>query len=144
MESEEIIKQLTGYEPTTCSCNTCKTMCKTAPCIGTPEEMIKIIEAGFVSKLIVTGYAAGIKYGAPAMDIIAPDFNNGRCAFLNENDLCELHDLKLKPAEGCFANCNHTHIKDGKMHPVVAILFTWAKDIDKSAEAFFKFINYSK
>lgn len=140
----DIIKEATGLNDFDCSCNKCKAMCKTAPCMGTPSEMIKLIEAGFVDKLQLTIDFACMRYGLGPVEMIMPLFNEEkqRCTFLNENDLCMLHDLKLKPSEGRLANCNLDTALPGKEILPAFIHKIWESKSVKVAESFFKFFNY--
>ena len=39
----------------------------------------------------------------------APFWPTGHCTFQNEQGLCELHDLKLKPLEGRVSSCKSFH-----------------------------------
>lgn len=92
----------TGTKPSACKCKVCKSQCTTTPGLGTPEDIIKIIAAGFADKLAITVWQAGVNMGVmekPA-EIIAPliDKNTGACSFYQDG-LCELHDLGLKPTE---------------------------------------------
>ena len=85
-------------------------MCKERPCWGTPDEIEKIIEAGYADKLMEDYWAGSpdIYLAAPAIRRYegrrAPFMPIGECAFL-ENDLCILHDAGLKPLEGRAAPC---------------------------------------
>lgn len=77
--------------------------CTTSPCLGTPDDIEKIIDAGYANKILPTQWGAGILMRV--CDFIVPmlqakyDETKGSCAFLN-NGRCELHDLGLKPTEG--------------------------------------------
>ena len=78
------------FQITECSCNICKKMCQTTPCIGTPKDIEKIIEAGFANKLSVTSWATGLMIGThnEIINIIAPKFDENKksCSFY-ENGL---------------------------------------------------------
>lgn len=92
-----------------CSCEICVRMCETRPCWGTPEDIEKIINAGFGKRLMLDYWCdtPDINLLCPAIvgyeNKNAPFWPNGRCTFLNEKGLCELHDLGLKPTEGKVA-----------------------------------------
>ena len=115
-----------------CSCEMCKKMCQTTPCIGTPKDIEKIIDAGFKDKLSITGWATGLMIGTHSeiINIIAPKYDdkNKACSFY-ENGLCKLHDLNLKPTEGKYA----THIKseltleEFKKSPLYQCINEWEK-----------------
>jgi hypothetical protein len=78
-------------------------MCKKQPCIGTPKDILKIIMAGHADKLAQSTWMVGLVSGEinrPIKMVQPLALENGHCAFLDENDLCTLHDLDLKPTEG--------------------------------------------
>ena len=86
-----------------CACDACKKMCKTQPCIGTPEDIYKIVDAGFGEKLCPTTWLTGMATGTyhrPVRMLQPKALEDGSCAFLDENNMCTLHDLGLKPTEG--------------------------------------------
>ena len=90
-----------GAAEHSCTCKSCQAMCKHCPCLGTPDDILKIIKAGFADKLEGTTWLAGLKYGQGPIYMVQPLQNkNGRCAFLDKDDLCKLHNLGLKPIEG--------------------------------------------
>jgi hypothetical protein len=97
-----------------CSCPECKAMCERRPCWPTPEDAQRLINAGLADRLmldwwfdhaqnktvhVLTPAIAGREAGQ------APAIPSGRCTFLNEQGLCRLHDLDLKPTEGKQALC---------------------------------------
>jgi hypothetical protein len=86
-----------------CACDACKKMCRTQPCIGTPDDIIKIVEAGYQDKLKPSIWMTGMAtrtYHRPVHMLQPKSLEDGSCAFLDENNLCTLHDLRLKPTEG--------------------------------------------
>lgn len=124
---------LSKYKENECKCNICVNMCKTRPCWGTPEEIKKIIEAGFANKLMLDYWVSepDIYIVSPAIKGYekgnAPYTPRGVCIFL-KNDLCKLHDLKLKPFEARVAGCKMED--DFNVHMDVAM--EW--DTDKGRE----------
>jgi hypothetical protein len=88
-----------------CSCDNCKKMC-TTPCLGTPNDIIKLIKAGYGDKLIGTQWAVGLICGVvnDTVDMIQPIQNENGCIFRTKEGLCELHDKGLKPTEGKLAH----------------------------------------
>ena len=120
----------TGIAQTNCSCKKCVSMCKTAPCIGTPLEMEAIMNAGFGDNLIKTTIAAPIvkeTLGIPFITILGIKFDNKkkRCSMLDGDNKCTLHNFGLKPSEGKLADCKRTHAVEGKPSPLQAILMIW-------------------
>ena len=100
---------------TACACPECQAMCQRRPCWPTPLDAQRLIDAGYADRLMIdwwfdraqnktvyvlTPAIAGRESGE------APAHPTGRCAFLNENNLCDLHDLDLKPTEGRIALCH--------------------------------------
>lgn len=88
---ERIVRK-SGMKPISCKCQLCKSQCK-VPCKGTPEDMIKIIAAGYADRVM--------KIDFQGVQIITPlyDKNKQSCTFFT-NGLCELHESGLKPTEG--------------------------------------------
>lgn len=103
-----------------CQCSKCVNMCRSNPCWPTPDEARALITAGFADRLMTDWWEAypddilllcpasrgseGTR--APELDNISDLFagwSKGACVFLTEANLCELHDLGLKPLEGKMA-----------------------------------------
>jgi hypothetical protein len=72
------------------------------PCLGTPQDIEKIIDAGHGDRIKATDWAVGIMLGVTS-DIVkmyqAQHLPFAGCTFFNEG-LCQLHDKGLKPTEG--------------------------------------------
>ena len=79
-------------KPSNCKCNLCKTQCN-APCFGTPEDMMKIIGAGYSDRVMAVK--------VEGVQILAPLYDKDKktCTFFNDG-LCELHNSGLKPTVG--------------------------------------------
>lgn len=106
---------------TECSCLECQSMC-TRPCWGTPENIQKLIDAGFGNRLYAD-YWCGRRVEDSDINMIQPalkDFEHGiapfwprtekGCTFWKDG-LCELHDKGLKPIEGKLADCSKNSSK---------------------------------
>lgn len=94
------ISRVTGRKPVECKCVKCKMQCKT-PCLGTPEDILNLINAGFKDQLSITYWCVGMMSGhmdRPVKMVQAIQLVTG-CIFF-ENGLCKLHDAGLKPTEG--------------------------------------------
>lgn len=94
------IVRKTGRRPTECTCPQCRTQCRT-PCLGTPDDILRIILAGYKDRLAPTMWGVGmvlgrLPYPVPMVQARGID---GYCTFFRDG-LCELHDLGLKPTEG--------------------------------------------
>ena len=113
---QRIIRK-TGRSPIECKCQKCKQQCKT-PCLGTPEDILRLIKAGYKERLAITHWWVGIARGKldfPVIMIQARQEENGYCTFFRDG-LCELHDLGLKPTEGRLSHHSITkeNFKFGK------------------------------
>lgn len=101
MESalERIIRK-TGRRPVQCKCRECKEQCRT-PCLGTPEDILRLIEAGYKDKLYRTGWCVGLILGKTdhTIPMVQALQTSSGCIFFKDG-LCELHELGLKPTEG--------------------------------------------
>lgn len=96
----ERIMQVTERYPVACSCERCRRQCLT-PCLGTPQDIWRLMEAGYESKLKLTFWAVGMllrKLPVPVLMVQAYQTPDG-CVFW-KNGLCELHHTGLKPTEG--------------------------------------------
>lgn len=110
MEStfHKIIRK-TGRKPISCKCKACKSQCSKAPCLGTPEDIEKIIDAGYAKRIFSTSWLAGINMGITnkSIDMFQPEQLETGCTFFKDG-LCELHDKGLKPTEGRLSHHTHT------------------------------------
>lgn len=88
-------------EITSCSCYKCKQMCKTSPCIGTPEDILRLYLNGYKESLKPVEWI-DLQWNG-FWPVIAPIKTESGCIFLTESGLCKLHDVNLKPSEGRFA-----------------------------------------
>ena len=97
----ERIIRVTGRSPVECKCAVCRRQCRT-PCLGTPEDILKLLRAGYRDRLKFTLWGVGLLTGhlpfiIPMVQAAGSD--GGYCAFFR-GGLCELHDKGLKPTEG--------------------------------------------
>lgn len=98
----------TGRKPIQCKCQLCKKQCATAPCLGTPEDIEKIIDAGYGSKVFPTDWAAGIAMGinTDIIEMYQLEQTETGCIFFKDG-LCGLHESGLKPTEGKLSHHSH-------------------------------------
>ena len=87
---------LINIQEIACKCNSCKGACKTAPCFGTPEDIMRIIANGHSKRLKHTIWIS--PFSGDVGELVSPIFENGRCTFLDKNDEYEIHHIK--PTEG--------------------------------------------
>lgn len=98
------IMQKTGRRPTECRCQLCKRQCHT-PCLATPQDILRLMDAGYTSRLAPTLWAAGMVMGVtnqpvPLIQARVEDGAwgglldvgaNSHCTFFTSDGLCELH-----------------------------------------------------
>lgn len=104
---DDKIIRISGAKPCQCSCEKCRSLCHT-PCLGTPDDIEKLIQAGYGDRLEVTHWGVGILAGVTdkVIGMLQPRLEpNGWCTFRRADGLCELHDKDLKPLEGKLASC---------------------------------------
>lgn len=131
------------YKDSECKCRECVGNCLHRPCWPTPEEIEALINNGYAKRLMLDYWSSNknIKIVAPAIvgyeGDDAPFWPRGRCTFLTTDNLCELHDLSLKPFEGRVSICN---LKQPDLHEDVAkmwddrkgrsVILKWRKAIE--------------
>jgi hypothetical protein len=93
-------------------------MCYHTPCIGTVDDIEKLMDAGYSKNLMLDYYIGGTRPDNPfAEDVIylipaiegmegqqAKFARTGKCNLLVDNK-CSVHDLGLKPVQGRLACC---------------------------------------
>lgn len=92
------------FTETECHCQICMMMCIN-PCWGTPEEMQKIIDAGYSNRLRMHIEA----HNDTLVYLIVPKDKGGWCTFFSDRGNCVLHKKGLKPLEGRVASCKANH-----------------------------------
>ena len=120
---------------TVCECKDCVEMCRWRPCLGTPTDLERIVDAGLTKRLMLDWWVGGGKNGDDIL-ILSPAVKGretgraaeliptGECTFLTKDGKCELHGLGLKPSEGRIADCKKE--KQDGLHKKVAM--TWNND----------------
>ena len=96
---QRIIRQ-TGREPVECGCALCRQQCRT-PCLGTPEDILRLIHAGYKERLVPTLWCVGMILGRLAYPVYMVQARGEKdgCVFFHDG-LCELHGTGMKPTEG--------------------------------------------
>lgn len=106
------ISRKTGMKPSQCKCKLCQQQCHT-PCLGTPNDILRLIEAGYKDRLEPTIWGAGMVMGTTDHPIpmvqarIEARIGGAWCTFFHDG-LCELHDKGLKPTEGKLSHHSMT------------------------------------
>lgn len=114
------ISRKTGRKPVECKCQACQMQCLTCPCLGTPEDIERLIDAGYREKLALTDWYVGMMMGVighPVPMVQALQTETG-CIFL-QNGLCELHNKGLKPTEGRLSH-HSTRLDNFKPHKSIS------------------------
>lgn len=121
--SQSLIEHLTPAKPSECECANCAAMCARVPCLGTPEDIEKLIESGNGDVIVPTKWAVGVPYGLPLIRMFQVKNTAKGCPFFFRG-LCALHAPGLKPTEGQLASCESSR---GSLteHPAVAVALTW-------------------
>lgn len=115
----------TGRKPVSCKCQTCKSQCMRSPCLGTPQDIEKIIDAGYKHRIFGTIWATRVAWGfnePPIHMYQALQLDSG-CTFF-QNGLCELHSKGLKPTEG---RLSHHSVTQENYEPRKGLSYNVAK-----------------
>lgn len=107
MTEVQYISDITNAHSNECSCQRCANMCARCPCLGTPNDILRLINNGLGEFIQDTAWAVGLLYyGHPdVIDMVQLKSTQNGCCML-ENGKCKLHQLNLKPTEGVLATCN--------------------------------------
>ena len=148
------IIEKTGRRPCECKCRLCKMQCRT-PCLGTPQDILRLMDAGYTDRLYVTEWAAGIMLGVTneivlmiqAEQVGGSDLDpNAHCTFFHDG-LCDLHNLGLKPTEGRLSH-HSQRIDNFKRNRSIswAVAQEWLSpdNADVVAEVFRRYQEYKK
>lgn len=138
------MEMLTKYnKKSSCDCDKCKGMCKRVPCIGTPRDILNIMEIKGID--FVKENFSLTKYAPLKIIGIASDYTNmiaanrrddGSCVFFNEKGLCDIHDIK--PTEGSYTSC-HEKPTNIMADPSVLTALEWSLDGEMAVRAFNEF-----
>ncbi len=127
MEStfEKIIKE-TGKQPSACSCEGCKNQCRTCPCLGTPEDIERLVDAGYGDKIFATDWLVGKLMGLTNDSILMfqAEMTDKGCVFFKDG-LCSINDIK--PTEGRLSHHSHD-VHEAMRHPEKTISWLVAKE----------------
>jgi hypothetical protein len=123
-EIQEIKAVSNGIE-SECACTQCQNMCKTAPCLGTPADIKRLVDNGYSGKLSITAWGVGQFYGLPIIYMVQPTKTPTGCVFLKD-DKCTLHESGLKPTEGKLTKgCEVDIVEKNKLPVNFAVARTW-------------------
>jgi hypothetical protein len=113
-----------------CRCNICQSMCK-RPCWGTPDDIQKIIDAGYEDRLMKDFWGSSQEGNIYILSPALKGSESKASPFFPESELgctffdcgkCQLHNKKLKPTEGKLASCTESEYKtDPTVHELVAL-----------------------
>lgn len=123
--------------PTECDCERCSLMCM-APCCGTPEDMMTLMDKGYGSRLMLDDWPD--YNGNP--NLIKPAMKGSEgckapwetrtaegCTFWKDGK-CELHSIGLKPTQGKLAL--HGQNEDETYYIADIIRASWKTDEAKA------------
>lgn len=123
--SEKLVALITPRKPSACTCETCRQMCKRAPCLGTPQDIERLICLGLGGSMARTLWAA--VDGAPLIEMVQlrgldmqPDGATTCCMFNRATERCMIH--AQKPTEGSLSFHEPTSMLDS---PTLAVALTW-------------------
>jgi len=121
------ISRKTGKKLSFCKCELCKRQCA-HPCLGTPDDLVKLIEAGYQNRIMFILWTGAQKMGVhpDPIPMLTPlkDETKHSCTFFTDG-LCELHTLGLKPTEG---KLSHHSTDLAKFNPRKSIGWAVAKE----------------
>lgn len=120
----QYVMRKTGMKPTQCKCKLCQQQCHQT-CLDTPQDILRIIEAGYANRVAPTFWAAGMVMGCTdhVVMMVQPRVEGEWCTFFHDG-LCELHDKGLKPTEG---RLSHHSIKLDNWTPRKSIAWNVAR-----------------
>lgn len=100
-EFQKIVRK-TGRKPVSCKCVKCKSQCAVTPCLGTPQDIMALVDAGYADVIYPTDWKVGQMMGIT--DKVVPMFQleqrkDGSCVLFKDG-LCTIHEKGLKPTEG--------------------------------------------
>lgn len=128
---ERIANQV-GRHDVSCNCEKCKQMCQRTPCLGTPQDILALVEAGYVDKLCYTVWAAGIVLGHITQPIPMVQLNSDSgcdgCCICFHDGKCEMHENGLKPTEG---KLSHHDVSARELLPQYNLTFQVASEWTK-------------
>lgn len=118
----------TGRKPVQCKCKLCQQQCHT-PCLGTPQDILRLVEAGYTDRLAASEWAAGILMGITdhSITMVQAIQEGDYCTFFHDG-LCELHDKGLKPTEG---KLSHHSIAPDNWTPKKSLSWNVAKEWER-------------
>lgn len=136
MISENTLNKIirkTGRKPVSCKCQLCKKQCTVVPCLGTPQDIEALIDAGHGEKIFPTDWWAGMLMGVidRPIPLYAAELLPSGCTFLKDG-LCTLHDSGLKPTEG---KLSHHSVKPETFDKRKCLSWNVAKEWLDSANA---------
>lgn len=132
MKKEELFAKIscqTGKMPVQCCCERCKAQCHT-PCLGTPHDILALIDAGYAWSLCFTEWAAGVTHRMTDKIIPMVQIKErfGWCVLYHDG-LCELHEKGLKPTEGRLSSHEFREIElQPEYNVTYQVAATWLDD----------------
>lgn len=88
---QRIIRK-TGRRPVECRCRLCRQQCR-IPCLGTPEDILRLLKAGYRERLAPTRWAVGLLLGKIPyiVPMVQAKQEAGGCTFFQDGLLSLIH-----------------------------------------------------
>lgn len=133
-------------EVTECQCKDCQEACQRTPCLGTPQDMQRLIERGHREHITWVDWCGGHEHGITSIPMLAlradfeeraaqqktfiefliasEGFMGGTCPMWDRTTgLCKIH--AYKPTEGKMGNCHPGKPISIRESPTLAVVFSW-------------------
>lgn len=120
MNDAELIAEITPAKPSQCDCLDCQHLCTVTPCIGTPEDIARLLTQGLRPLLVRTLWLAGLPIGIPGIEMVQINARPcGACPLLADGR-CIIHPIK--PTGGRLASHVPSRLDQ---NPDTAVALTW-------------------
>ncbi len=120
----------TGLKPSECSCRVCRQKCTEMVCLGTPDDIVRLINAGYTLLLRRVMMKVVMVHQRRVMDVgmIQLMSDDNGCALFKDGH-CIVHHLGLKPTEGRYYLHPRNHKEETLMGVLtLAVAMEWLND----------------
>lgn len=126
--------EVTGLKPTVCSCKVCRKKCSQIMCLGTPDDILRLINAGFgnlLQEIQISVVLVNHREVMPIRMVQLMRDENGCAVF--KDGMCLLHNMGLKPAEGRYFIHPEDHHDETIMDLLtLTIALEWSREENKT------------
>lgn len=123
MTELEMICKKSETNVSECDCPLCQSMCLNAPCIGTPADIVTLINHGYIHELELTFWDAGKQIGIEPYGCIQIRRNEDGSCPLFKKGKCTVHEIK--PTDGKLASCKDLFYDKSKPSYLHLIAEAW-------------------